>query len=221
MSIANNYTPEGVRDYERLRYHGLDQRLVHFREMRLLNKAFRRIDRERKPHGAGHDWDKERRVLDLPSGYGRFTRFLSERGLSVFNSDLSLEMIRRARQVSGVPGVVANAVSGLPFRDGSFETVLSIRFFHHLHDPGVRAAVLSEIRRVTSGWAVVSYYRMSGLHAAQRRLQYRFGKSRVNIRMIDPGQFENEAAAAGFEVIDVRPLIRGLHAYHLALLKRK
>jgi SAM-dependent methyltransferase len=217
MSAASKFTRDGVRDYEKRRYRGLDQRIVHAREMRLLRMAFARIDREADPvAGAG-----ERRVLDLPCGYGRFTPFLSGRGLAVVNSDLSLEMVRRAAEASGTPGAVANATAGLPFKDGSFETVFSIRFFHHLHDPAVRTTVLSEFRRTTSRWAVVSFYRLSGLHAAQRRLRRRFGKSRTNIKMIEPGEFEREAAAAGFEVAAVRPLFPGLHAYHLALLRKK
>ncbi len=221
MSTAGKFTRDGVRDYEKRRYRGLDQRIVHAQEMRLLKKAFGRIDRERAAESAGHAWGEERRVLDLPCGYGRFTAFLTGLGRTVINSDLSLEMVRRAGEASGVPGAAANAVAGLPFKEGSFETVFSIRFFHHLHDPVARAAVLSEFRRVTSGWAVVSFYRLSGLHAAQRRLRRRLGKSRINIKMIEPGGFEREAEAAGFEIAAVRPLFRGVHAYHLALLRKK
>ncbi len=219
--MVSKVTRDGVRDDEKRRYRGLDQRIVHAREMRLLKKAFRRIDRERAAESAGHPRGEERRVLDLPCGYGRFTAFLTGIGLAVFNSDLSLEMVRRAGEASGVPGAAANAVAGLPFKDGCFETVFSIRFFHHLHDPAARAAILAEFQRVTTGWAVVSFYRLSGLHAAQRRLRRRFGKSRTNIKMIEPGQFEKEAEAAGFEMASVRPLFRGLHAYHLALLRKK
>jgi SAM-dependent methyltransferase len=221
MCAASKFTRDGVRDYEKRRYRGLDQRIVHARETRLLKKAFGRIDREKAAESAGHAWGEERRVLDLPCGYGRFTPFLAGLGRIVVNSDLSLEMVRRAGEASGVPGAVANAVAGLPFKEGSFETVFSIRFFHHLHDPAARTAVLSEFHRVTSGWAVVSFYRLSGLHATQRRLRRRFGKSRTNIKMIEPGQFEKEAEAAGFEIAAVRPLFRGVHAYHLALLRKK
>lgn len=220
MSTASRFTRDGVRDYEKRRYRGLDQRLVQAREMRLLKSVLSRIDRERSIRSAGKARGSERRVLDLPSGFGRFTPFLSGRGYLVFNSDLSVEMVRRAGEKSGAPGAVADAVAGLPFKDGSFETVFSIRFFHHLHDAAARAAVLSEFRRVSSGWAVVSFYRLSGLHAAQRRLRRRFGKSRTNIKMIEPGQFEEAAQAAGFEIAAVRPLFRGVHAYHLALLRR-
>jgi hypothetical protein len=45
-------------------------------------------------------------------------------------------------------------------------------------------------------------------------------KSRTNIRMIERGRFEREAKAAGLTPVSVKPLFRGLHAYHLALLKK-
>ncbi len=104
LSTASKFTRDGVRDYEKRRYRGLDQRLVHAREMRLLKKAFSRIDRERTAESAGHAWGEERRVLDLPCGYGRFTDFLTGLGRTVVNSDLSLEMVRRAGGSLGRPG---------------------------------------------------------------------------------------------------------------------
>jgi hypothetical protein len=61
---------------------------------------------------------------------------------------------------------------------------------------------------------------MSGLHTFQRRIRRLFGKSRTNIKMIKAGNFEREAEAAGFETVSVLPLFRGIHAYHLALLKK-
>jgi len=221
MSAASTFTRDGVRDYEKRRYRGLDQRIVHARERRLIRRAFGRIEKAGLKEISEAGRAAAGRVLDLPSGYGRFTRFLSGLGYSVVNSDLSLEMVRRAGQASGTPGAAADAAAGLPFRGGSFAVVFSIRLFHHLHDPKARLAVLSEFHRVTGRWAIVSFYRRSGLHAAQRCLRRAFGKSRTNIQMIEEGGFEREAEAAGFEIVSIRPLFRGVHAYHLALLQKK
>jgi SAM-dependent methyltransferase len=210
----SRFTAGGVREYERKRYRGLDQRIVHARENRLIGRlldaALAGVPAERGP-----------RLLDLPCGYGRFTGRLLERSGEVTTSDLSIEMIRRTRERLGAPGAAANATRGLPFRNGSFDAVVSIRFFHHLHAPEARAVVLSEFARTTSGWAIVSFYRESGLHAAQRKLRRFFGKSRTNIKMLEKGVFEREASAAGFDVARIVPLFRGIHAYHLALLKRR
>ena len=209
----SRFTADGVREYERKRYRGIDQRIVHARETRMIGRLLEVVL-------ASVSSPRPARLLDLPCGYGRFTAPLVRTGAAVVASDLSPEMVRRTCERTGVPGAVANAVQGLPFLPAAFDAVVSIRFFHHLHAPADRAAVLSEFARVTSGWAVVSFYRESGLHRAQRRLRRLFGKSRTNIKMIEKGGFESEAAAAGFEVARVAPLFRGLHAYHLALLKK-
>jgi SAM-dependent methyltransferase len=216
MSSSSKFTNDGVRDYEKRRYRGLDQRLVHARETRLIGR-FLRAASARRGAGGGPG-----RALDLPCGYGRFTDLVRGEGFDVVSADLSLEMVRRARQntrPAGGPGVVSDARK-LPFKDAVFDAVTSIRFFHHLHAPADRAVVLGEFRRTTRGHVVLSFYRANGLHALERRLRRRFGKSRTNIKMIEPGVFEREAEAAGFEVVRVVPLFRGVHAYHLALLRK-
>jgi SAM-dependent methyltransferase len=211
--MKSRFTKDGVRRYEKRRYRGLDQKIVHAREIRLLDRALREIAR------AGNS-AADTAVLDVPCGYGRFTEFFLRRGLRVTNSDLSLEMVRRAGE-PGVAGAVADAAAGLPFRDGAFAAVFSIRLFHHLREPEVRGAVLRELRRVSSGWAVVTFYRVCGIHVWQRRVRRLFGKSRTNIKILEKGVFEAEARAAGFEAAAVWPLFRGLHAYHLALLRKR
>jgi SAM-dependent methyltransferase len=206
------FTETGVRDYERRRYKGFDQRIVRAREERLVRSMLKRIV---APGASGPDG----LVLDLPCGYGRFTALLRASGWDVVDADLSFEMARRAGEKLGKPGVVGDATRGLPFKTAAFAVVFSIRFFHHLREARDRAAVLSEFRRVANGWAVVSFYRASGPHRLQRRIRRWIHKSRANIKMTEPGLFEREADAAGFEVVRVAPLFRGFHAYHLALLR--
>ena len=235
---ASKFSEEGVRDYERRRYRGIDQRIVHARETRLIRKCFDRIRAARGvPEGGAA-------VLDLPCGYGRFTDLLRAYAGRLVASDLSFEMVRRAVHRPGPAvaagtgraaagggaaaaraersvGAVANAKQGLPFKADVFDVVFSVRFFHHVHDSLDRGRILGEFNRATAGWAIVSFYRMNGLHGLQRRLRRKFHKSRTHIKMIEPGTFEKEAAAAGFEVVRVFPLFRGIHAYHLALLRKK
>ncbi|MBM3311091.1 MAG: hypothetical protein FJY80_06255, partial [Candidatus Aminicenantes bacterium] len=81
--ISSSFTREGVRDYERRRYRGLDQRLVHARENRLSRKFLAAIDKE-----TGGLLAAGGLVLDLPSGYGRFSSLLAAAGGRVINSDL-------------------------------------------------------------------------------------------------------------------------------------
>lgn len=226
MSSSSKFTGGGVREYEKRRYRGLDQRIVHARETKLIRKMLA----EAAEDAAGRDGTS--RVLDMPCGYGRFTAMLRDRGFKVVGADLSLEMARRAAENTaggapeegggggGIPVVAADA-RRLPFRAGAFDLVFSIRLFHHIHSPESRGAILGEFSRVSSAYALVSFYRANGLHEVQRRLRRAFGKSRTNIKMVEPGVFEKAAAEAGFSVVRVRPLFGGIHAYHLALLKKR
>lgn len=214
MSTSTNrpFTEGEVADYEKRRYRGLDQRLVHGREMRLL----RELLHEAQPLRPGL-------VLDVPCGYGRFTGLLEESGKKIIAGDLSLAMVKKAltRQIPSVPlGVVADAKRGLPFHDETFGLVFSIRFFHHLREPEHRRTVLEELARVSSGWAVVSYYRLNPVHRWQRALRRAVKRSRTRIGMIAASEFRREAERAGFRVVRSRGLFPGLHAQHFVLLRK-
>jgi SAM-dependent methyltransferase len=206
-----------VADYERRRYRGIDQRVVHHREVRILKKALRLA-------GAGFPAGFRALVLDAPCGYGRFSGLLIENGYRPVSCDLSTAMVRRARAKDSIShnpmGIVANVVRGLPFRDGAFPLVFSLRFFHHLHHLEERRAALGEFARTGSGWIIVSFYRANVLHQAQRALRRRVKRSKTRIKMITGREFRAEAAGAGFRVVRVFPLFRGIHSHHIALLKK-
>ena len=81
-----------VDEYERKRYRGIDQRIVDWRERRILRKILQKMR------------DSSFLALDIPCGYGRFSGMLLERGYSLVSSDLSFFMVRRAREKMGSPG---------------------------------------------------------------------------------------------------------------------
>jgi len=208
------FSKNEVADYEKKRYRGLDQRLVHSREQKILKKIFDKI-------GA-----VSRLALDLPCGYGRFSDFLLERGFGLINCDISHAMVERANERAvkliqgGARGAVADAASGLPFKEAVFSLVFSMRFFHHVHNSQDRKKILDEYCRVTSGWAVLSYYQSNALHKIQRKFRRRIKKTPTRIKMITKRKFQGEAEESGFDIISVFPLFRGIHSQHIALLKK-
>jgi SAM-dependent methyltransferase len=212
------FREEEVADYERRRYRGLDQRLVHGREMRILRRILDQVGSSTAAIAPSY-------ALDAPCGYGRFSGLLLERNFLLVSSDLSPAMVRRARTKDTISikpmGIVSNITAGLPFRAGAFRLILSMRFFHHLHRSEERRRALAEFAAATGDWLVLSYYQANALHLMQRRLRRLAKKTRTRIKMIGRQEFEEEAGAAGFEVSGVFPLWRGIHAQHIALLKRK
>ncbi len=211
------FQDDEVADYERRRYRGLDQRIVHRRELRILRRILALIERETPERSSPY-------ALDAPCGYGRFSGLLLTRGYRLLSSDLSPAMVRRARikdKISSSPmGIVVNLTRGLPFRTGAFSVILSMRFFHHLHDAVDRRRALEEFAHASASWLVLSYYQANRLHSLQRKLRRVVRRSRTRIKMITRAEFESEARAAGFEVIRIIPLFRGIHAHHIALLRK-
>lgn len=229
MSSSKNRTPTrkpfdrpGVADYERRRYRGLDQRLVDRRERRLLRRAFARLralDPDTWAAAAGP------LVLDAPCGYGRFTGLILGEGARLVSADLARPMVERALEerdrVRHIGGAAADLRGGLPFKPAAFDYVFSMRLFHHLHASEDRRAVLREFARVASGGVVMSFYRLRGVHALQRRLRRLFKPSHRDIRMMPEAAFEREAADAGFVLDGIYPLFRGIHAQHIVILRRE
>jgi len=219
-SAGASFDKHEVEDYERKRYRGIDQRVVHGREMRILRRILRRIEVNGQRGGAD-----PQHALDIPCGYGRFSRLLQENGFFLVSSDLSFHMVKRAvdrhDNPERIPGVVADAKQGLPFKPDKFFLLFSMRFFHHLHEKEDREAVLKEFGRVTSGWMVLSYYQRNWLHLVQRKVRKRVMNKKTKIKMISRPEFQEEIKGAGFEVVKVFPLFRGIHAHHIALLKKQ
>jgi len=208
------FEKQEVEEYERKRYRGIDQRFVHGREGRLLRKILSKI-------GGG-----PLLVLDVPCGYGRFSDLLLDKDFTLVSSDLSFHMVKRAREKGEHPhsrflsGVVADAKQGLPFKKGVFSLLLSMRFFHHVHEKEEREFILKEFSRASSDWVILSYYQKNLLHNLQRILRRRIKKSRTRIKMIPRREFYNEVEGAGLKVVKISPLFRGIHAHHIALLKK-
>jgi len=266
FSVNLQFEEHEVRDYERRRYRGLDQRLVHCREVRILKAIMKLIGSapggtclgspparvavdlvdfnaeepaaSNAPGGGGPPNRATRRAarvgtclgspprlaLDAPCGYGRFSGFLLERGYGLASADLSFHMVKRARSredISTIPmGIVCNFVHGLPFKPGVFELILSMRLFHHLHEPEERRSVLREFSRAAGGWVILSYYEANPLHRLQRMLRRLVKKSQTRIRMISRREFREEVQGAGFEIVRLFPIFRGIHGHHIALLKK-
>ncbi|MBI2058840.1 MAG: class I SAM-dependent methyltransferase [Nitrospirae bacterium] len=185
-----------------------DQRIVDLLERR----AIRSILSEIAPRGPF-------RVLDVPCGYGRIAGEAGAVANFMVQADRSAEILSLVHAADGSGPRVCCDIRHLPFRSGSFDLVCVVRLWHHLRDAEVRAAVMEELGRVSTRYALVSHYRQAGLHALSRRIGGRFSK-RVRINMLAPGQFEKEAETHGFSVTRTERVLPLVHAQTLSLLVR-
>ena len=146
-----------------------------------------------------------RRVLDLPCGTGRFTPALVARGHDVVGADISIEMMRRARDAAeAAAGFVQCDAEALPFADDAFDCVVSIRFMFHV-DPESRIGILREFGRVAPV-QIVDY---------RHRYSYRYArwKARKALRLTDrPLErvsregLRREFDRAGLRIVEILPI---------------
>ncbi|MCK4337291.1 MAG: methyltransferase domain-containing protein, partial [Candidatus Aminicenantes bacterium] len=134
------------------------------------------------------------------------------------------QMVRRAvERLKSDPiilGIVADAKKNLPFRSNSFDVLLSMRFFHHVHEPEEREFILREFARVSQNWIVISYYQTNFLHQLQRKIRKILRKNQANIKMISRNELKSLLEEAGLSLVKVIPLLKGIHAQNIALISK-
>jgi len=196
---------EGVRRYAATRYRHLDQRLISAREVRLVRRLLNEISIPRAT------------LLDIPAGYGRFTRTFLENDLDVTNADLNLyAAIFQCEQYRELSKVLVANIFSLPFKPDNFDIVFSFRLFQHLKTEPERQLILKELQRVSRYWAIVSVYIYSPLHALQRKLTQRPKR----IFMVDESDWCKALEQAGFSLVKSFWVWRFLHAHKIYLLRK-
>jgi ubiquinone/menaquinone biosynthesis C-methylase UbiE len=172
------------------------------RERRALERALDAI-----PPGAS--------VLDLPCGTGRLTGILLDRGYRVVGADSSPAMVDRAKAEWGsrTPEVrfEVQDVLHTSYRDGEFDAVVCNRLFHHFLEASTRRAALAELKRITKGAIVVSFFNLMSLGAWSRRIRYALKGRAITDRVAIPSStLRADCDSVGLvlsQVILVRPLL--------------
>jgi len=194
---------KGAIQYERKRYSTPDQRMVDRKEKVLIRRVLNKLDPLEK-------------ILDVPSGYGRFYNILKERCEHYVGIDISKEMILRLRVRSGGGKEVVGNIYSLPFKDSTFDLVISWRIFQHISDRKERSRALLEISRVSKRWILISFYRENLLHRIERFLTGR--KSRIS--MISVKEILNEARRARLVRRLIIPLFPLFHSQTLLFMEK-
>jgi SAM-dependent methyltransferase len=128
--------------------------------------------------------------------------------------------VERNEESARLSGVVADGISGLPFKGKIFDFILSMRFLHHLHQEEERKAVLGEFSRVAKEGIILSFYQSNPLHVLQRKLRRRIKKSKTKIKMLSRKEFQREVEGKGFKIVRIYPLFKGIHSQQVALLRK-
>jgi len=196
---------ESVRKYSNTRYRGLDQRFVSWREKKIVNKMLNKI----KSPGS--------MLLDIPTGYGRFTHLFLEYDFNITNADLNLFALlyQRERHLGTANSVVANVLD-IPFKNNQFDVVFNFRLLQHFKTSKERCTFLKELHLTTKKWAIVSVYIKSSLHRFIQKISSRKRK----MTMIDLDVWCEEVTSEGFKIVESLRVIPFFHAQMIFLLEK-
>jgi SAM-dependent methyltransferase len=109
---------------------------------------------------------RDRRVLDVGCGTGRWSRLMTEQGARVVGIDLQPETLRDDRRRLPSCRFVEMSADSLGFASGRFDLVTSVTVIQHM-PPAAQAAALSEMRRVLVDGGrllILEHTRDQGLH---------------------------------------------------------
>ncbi len=181
--------------YDAERFRGIKGAFVDGLERRLLDQTMAGV-------ASGS------RVLDLPVGTGRMSRYLESEGYHVVGSDISLAMMQVAGELSGGrTALVRGDGERLPFADNSFDVAVCFRLLVHLPEEA-RLNMLREMARVAKERVVAVYqpHRIAlwwlfyGLLLRRQLPRY----------FVPPSRLPAEFSKAGLKIARSHTLLRGV-----------
>jgi ubiquinone/menaquinone biosynthesis C-methylase UbiE len=159
-SLSSNGADSTIRDFER-HYQQLYTEQAHRYEPARFShqdaKSFNALEQVRIFELLG--LKPGQTVLDVPTGTGRIAAHMAAQGLKTTALDLTFNMLKetRAKARQGeLPNLSCVEATGrtLPFEDGTFDGVYSIRFFH-LFPVAIYAPFVQEMWRVVKPGGVM------------------------------------------------------------------
>ncbi|MBI3621713.1 MAG: methyltransferase domain-containing protein [Nitrospirae bacterium] len=159
------------------------------------------------------------RVLNMPSGAGRFGELLKSQGFSVVGCDISLPMLEETGARWPWPLVEGSAFA-LPFKDRTFDGLFIMRLMHHINDSNERLTLFREAARLTRNWVLITYADYHTPKNLIRETRARWIKDRKPKITLTREQLEREVRSCGLRlerIYTVSPLFTPLA---LALLRK-
>jgi ubiquinone/menaquinone biosynthesis C-methylase UbiE len=188
-----------AQDYDSFRWSSPSRRWSNKRKLLAISKA---IDLASSMGSAIQS------AIDIPCGTGRIFPLLFSNNIQVTGSDISHEMMQvargKVRDVALSMGFVRSDAEKLPFSDGSFDSVFSIRFLFHLPTE-VRRRALKEMARISRQWVIVDYRHKYTMKYRLKRLKGRLGLSAKQYNRVSVEDISKDFDEAGLRLVKIFP----------------
>lgn len=180
-------------EYDLKRFTSFKGRLVDKMEKELVNRAIKMA--QVVPPA---------KILDLPCGTGRLTRFLAEKGYQVTGVDISQAMIKQSEKniknssIEQLVHFFIGDAESLFFQDSFFDIGVSLRLFGHLPMAN-RLSVLKELSRISKSYIIVAYYHKNSFQNFMRK--YMRAQKKIPWYPVDLRQISEELASANLKIV--------------------
>ena len=186
MGVQKAYSEELAKAYDDRHFGGRSGQYILRRDCEALQALLER------PPGL---------ILDIPCGTGAYVTALLQTGYDVIAADASPPMLQvTGRRAADTRRVLCD-VNHLPFRDGTFDAVVTIRLFSHYRQDDVTRMLLELRRAIRPGGRVV----FDTFRWTPRRWPFfRRFLDESCITVLSPRQVEEVIRKAGLRKMDVR-----------------
>jgi SAM-dependent methyltransferase len=177
------------------------------RESALIRRCIRQVGRSQA-------------ILEIPCGGGRLTHAFADATDLVIEADIAVGQVHYGRRASklDVPRVWMTASAfHVPLRTGSVDGVICVRLSHHLPTQAERERLFAELMRVSSRFAIVTYFDRNSLKHLTWRLRHPFRRGPRKPAMTK-SDVDALARAHGARLLSTAPLSRFGSGHRYALL---
>ncbi len=193
--LENYNSPAGASSYRAAYSRKLHRKVSDRLERRLFHDLFRR---------AGPLED----LVDVPCGAGRLYSLFKEKAARVAEADWSFHMLRLSREDNGNDawGYIRCNSLNLPFKDGAFEGLVTVRLNHHFEKKEERLLHLEEAFRVARRVVIATWFSHHSFRAWSRRVRARMGGRKREKYTLRTSEVRALAEEKGFRLVLARPL---------------
>ncbi len=171
-------------------------------------------------------------ILDLGCGNGRFLELIGDKKIKYSGIDSSESFIKQAKETYGHIGEFTHGDAlSLPYKDSSFDTIVSFGVLHHIPSKKLRKQFLREAHRVMKkdGLLILTVWNLWNerltpvikKHAMQKLL----GKSKLDFKdvFLPFGKKDNVRYLHAFTKREIRSLLKnsGFRIDELCFVKRR
>tara|TARA_B100001142_G_C14342397_1_gene658478 strand:- start:2669 stop:3328 length:660 start_codon:yes stop_codon:yes gene_type:complete len=169
------------------------------------------------------NFSKNDKVLDVPCGAGYIGDLLSGIDAQITASDISIEMMKLADNEypgSNFQGFLQSDITNMPLRNEEFRCSIILALMHRLPRE-IRKEVLTEIKRVTSEYIIISYSIESFAQKFKQTILSLFHKTYLAApSSITTDEITHEFEEFGLKIKKQKRIIRFLSAKVVFLLEK-